>query len=797
MSSLIPGYNYDIFISYRQKDNKHDGWVTEFVDNLKGELESTFKEEISVYFDISPHDGLLETYNVDASLKEKLKCLIFIPIISQTYCDSRSFAWQHEFRAFNTLAKEDKAGRDIRLSSGNVASRILPVKIHDLDPEDKSILENELGGVLRSVDFIYKSAGVNRPLRSKEEKPQDNLNKTLYRDQINKVANAVKEIITALKKQSQHPEEVSDQDSEVKHEHHKNLKARIITGTFISIVLIILGYFVIPRLFKPNEKYEKSIAVLPFRNDSPNDSNTYFINGIMEEVLNNLQKIKDLRVISRTSAEKYRNTTKSIPEIAKELGVNYIVEGSGQKYGSTFSLRVQLITAVKENHLWADSYEKEILNVGDICSIQRQIAKEIAKELEAVVTPQEEDLISQKPTNDTLAYDYYLKGTQYWSELKYKPAIDMFSKAIERDPEFAIAFLYRSSIYSRIYFVRGTEYSFSGDWEGLDKLAKADFEKAVKISPDLPELKLVQAEQLYRFERKHEKALELLDEAEDQLPNNPNVYYLRGAILRRMGKWEESLKEMSRKILLDPLNADAYIEIAHTYRLLRKYPEALEFYNKSQLLDLNDENTIGKYFTILLWKGDLKSVWETIGLDTAALDSFKYYYSKRFFKLLLNPNQYQDQEDQFGYTPKTLNLASICFFNENIPLSMQYADSAIAELKLKIIASPDDERYYAALGYAYGFKGENKKAIENGQKAVRLKPLKLDAWQGYLKELDLTKIYILTGEYDLAMDKIEYLLTIPGDLSVPLLKIDPTYDKLRDLPRFQKILTTEYETNYQ
>jgi hypothetical protein len=161
MASIIPGYEYDIFISYRQKDNKHDGWVTEFVDNLKGELESTFKEEISVYFDINPHDGLLETHDVNASLKEKLKCLVFIPIISQTYCDSKSFAWQHEFVAFNKLAKEDHFGRDIRLSSGNVASRILPIKINALDPEDKTLLETEIGGVLRCIEFIYKSAGVN------------------------------------------------------------------------------------------------------------------------------------------------------------------------------------------------------------------------------------------------------------------------------------------------------------------------------------------------------------------------------------------------------------------------------------------------------------------------------------------------------------------------------------------------------------------------------------------------------------------------------------------------------------
>src|SRR5450759_5663549 len=145
MASLEPGYEYDIFISYHQKDNKYDGWVTEFVDNLKRELEATFKEDVSVYLDINPHDGLLETHDVNASLKEKLKCLIFIPIISQTYCDLKSFAWQHELVAFNKLAKEDQFGRDIRLTSGNVTSRILPVKIHDLDEEDKTLLENELG----------------------------------------------------------------------------------------------------------------------------------------------------------------------------------------------------------------------------------------------------------------------------------------------------------------------------------------------------------------------------------------------------------------------------------------------------------------------------------------------------------------------------------------------------------------------------------------------------------------------------------------------------------------------------
>ena len=203
MPSIIEGYNYDIFISYRQKDNKHDGWVTEFVENLKGELESTFKDDISVYFDINPHDGLLETHDVDESLKDKLKCLVFIPIISRTYCDPKSFAWDHEFRAFVEQASKDQYGLKVKLPNGNVANRVLPVQIYDLDKNDTELFESVIGGVLRGIEFIYKSAGVNRPLRAKEDHPQDNIKNTYYLDQINKVANAVKEIITAIKSSSQ------------------------------------------------------------------------------------------------------------------------------------------------------------------------------------------------------------------------------------------------------------------------------------------------------------------------------------------------------------------------------------------------------------------------------------------------------------------------------------------------------------------------------------------------------------------------------------------------------------------
>ncbi len=177
MPSVVPGYEYDIFISYRQKDNKRDGWVTEFIDTLKDEIEATFKEDISIYFDENPHDGLLETHDVDDSLAKKLKCLIFIPIISKTYCDPNSFAWTNEFLEFNQLANNDEYGLKVTLPNGNTASRILPIRIHDIDDIDKKLVENEIG-ILRSIDFVYQEAGVNRPLKPEDYKEDNQLSKS-------------------------------------------------------------------------------------------------------------------------------------------------------------------------------------------------------------------------------------------------------------------------------------------------------------------------------------------------------------------------------------------------------------------------------------------------------------------------------------------------------------------------------------------------------------------------------------------------------------------------------------------
>jgi TolB-like protein len=540
MASFLPGFEYDIFISYRQKDNKGDRWVSEFVNALKTELESTFKEDISVYFDINPNDGLLETHNVNASLKEKLKCLMFIPIISKTYCDPKSFAWEHEFKAFVEQASQDQFGLKVKLSNGNVANRILPIQIHDLAVEDKDLLERELGGVLRAIEFIYKEPGVNRPLTPKDNE-EKNSNKTNYRNQINKVANAIDEVIHSLKGvqatplerkfQYDHPmpdvkeEGKSKELSETSGITKKSKKWFIIP---LSVLVCIAGSLAVLKIIERSKqvndvaKLEKSIAVLPFINDSPNDSTTYFMNGVMDEILNNLQKISDFsKVLSRTSTEQYRGSTKtSLPNIAKELNVNYIVEGSGQKYGNKFVLRVQLIVGNNEKHLWGKSYNQEIRETSDIISIQSEIAQSIATELKAIISPKEKELIKKVPTANLTAYDFYQRGreehTKYWinnsNRAVLQKAEDLYLKALKYDSTFAQAYSGLARVYwdkhyweeyfsknfmdsvliltnialsfdnqlSEAYILRGTYYSEIGKPEQ----AIEEFDKAIQLNPN-------------------------------------------------------------------------------------------------------------------------------------------------------------------------------------------------------------------------------------------------------------------------------------------------------------------------
>ena len=613
MASLIPGYEYDIFISYRQKDNKGDRWVSAFVEVLKTELESTFKEEISVYFDINPHDGLLETHDVDASLKDKLKCLVFIPIISRTYCDPKSFAWEHEFKAFVEQASQDKFGLKVKLPNGNVANRVLPVRIHDLDNDDMKLCESVLNGVLRGVDFIYKEPGVDRPLTSDDDE-RKNLNNTKYKNQVNKVALAIKEIITAVRKHNHQVGEVPKEVAREKSEQPKKLKPKVIIASFFVLALLVLGYFFIPKIFRSSKLVEKSIAVLPFRNESPNDSTTYFIDGVMEEILTNLQTIKDIRVISRTSVEQFRGPAKpTTPEIAKKLGVNYIVEGSGQKYGNKFRLRVTLIRASKESHLWGKSYENEIKDVRDIFSIQIEIAQAIAEELEAVITPREKQLMEKTPTANLAAYEAYLQGIFYYrkfTRLDGEVALQYFEQAIEKDPKYALAYVGICKVWQ---FYENA--SFASPAKATPKIMAA-LAKAVELDSTRSEVNVV-LEEVKTYEMWDLKGAEsAIKKAIALNPNNSDAYCMYEEVLIITGRMKEAMEQIKLALKLDPLNPLYKTEYGLTLYFSRMYEDAIKTFQ--EVLEMEPSNELALE--------SLPGVFHQSGKYKEELEAWKSYY---------------------------------------------------------------------------------------------------------------------------------------------------------------------------
>jgi len=635
MASIIEGYNYDIFISYRQKDNKYDGWVTEFVDNLKKELEATFKEEISVYFDVNPHDGLLETHDVDASIKDKLKCLIFIPIISRTYCDPKSFAWEHEFKAFVEQASNDQFGLKIKLPNGNFANRVLPIRINDLENTDIKLCESVLGGVVRGIEFIYKSAGVNRPL-TPSDYPEKNQHKTFYRDQINKVANAIKENISGLKGE---PLEFESEPKKVikitlPEDKTRNKTKKVLIYS-LSLLVILAVVFVTIKTNFLNKEIEKSIAVLPFRNDSPEDSTQYFMDGVMEELLTNLQSIKDLRVISRKSVEKYRNQTKSIPEIAKELGVNYIVEGSGQKSGNSLRMRIQLIKAKKEKHIWAKPFDQEKITAIDYFKIQSQVAESIAAELNAVLTPIEKQLINSIPTERLDAYELYLKGQFYWKKLTSEDldiAMHYFEMAKEKDPGYALAYAGLSEVW-----VGRMQAGYSSPDEAGPKAFEA-ITKALEIDSTLADvhytLALITTWGMWDWkagENEFRKSIEFN-------PNHAEAHLYYAQLLLILGRSEEAKAIMEKGVKLDPFNPLVLAIYSMNLIMLHRNNEAIAAAQDALRIDPNSAPAQGMLGDALMETGrykegieSYKSLFKLVGYEEI-LPAFDAGYVKAGYK---------------------------------------------------------------------------------------------------------------------------------------------------------------------
>ncbi|HAX94673.1 MAG TPA: hypothetical protein DCY25_12190, partial [Bacteroidales bacterium] len=434
------------------KDNKYDGWVTEFVDNLKRELEATFKEDVSIYFDENPHDGLLEIHNVDKSLENKLKSVVFVPVISQTYCDPKSFAWQNEFVAFNKKAGEDEFGRDITLPGGNVCSRIVPVRIHDLDSADTELLENELGCRLRSIDFIYSSAGVNRPLKP-DDSPDRNLNRTYYRDQINKVAYAVKEIIYAM-----HPDEKKRTTKTYRtrtqegypEEQRPPLRERAapsgpFTGKLIGpialgIMATLAIIFIIPKLLQKREQAstveteKKAIAVMPVDNFTGNPDLAWIAEMIQSDLTGQLQGISNLIVRPKQTTLQFRDSEEPIQEIAKKLSVNNLIESSIKGTEDNLQIEIRVVEAFpEERYLYRSSFSESIK---DLTNAYNEIVNRILRGMEVKATEHEAMVLSTRKVNPEVR-KACARGLYYMNQLTKEGVelgIKYYKEAIAIDP---------------------------------------------------------------------------------------------------------------------------------------------------------------------------------------------------------------------------------------------------------------------------------------------------------------------------------------------------------------------------
>jgi TolB-like protein len=773
MASLIPGFEYDIFISYRQKDNKYDGWVTEFVTNLKKEIEATFKEEISVYFDINPHDGLLETHIVDASLKDKLRCLVFIPVISQTYCDPKSFAWQHEFVAFNKMAKEDQFGREIKLSGGNVTSRILPVKIHDLDIEDKELLENEMGTVLRSIEFIYKSAGVNRPLRANEDHPQDNINKTYYRDQINKVANAVKEIITAIKKYDQKVEEVPQGVVKPKAEKHKILNPKIILTAVLFLIVAVAGYFFIPKLFKPAETTERSIAVLPFKSLSDDPEKQYLADGVMDAILLHLQKFNGLRVVSRTSVEQYRSTTKTTNVIGEELGVEYLLEGSFQKVGDNVKLIVQLIKAKEERHAWANEYNR---NWKDIFAVQSEVAQTIAKELYAKITPEEKRLTEKIPTKSLEAYNLYLKAGDYMGKYLNTPNNDYYQKAVT----LYNAALELDSTFARVY--SGLGHAYLNRYVNENILEKNYLDSslvlanmALSLDDQIDEAYFVKG-LYYQLKGQIDEAIDNFDKTIKVNPNFYHAYYWKANLYVGKGDYVKAIEngELTVKYSTPKERPGWQREFGFYYLYSGFFDKAKMYLVETIDRDSNKIDYLEKKLLIELFNENFDEALKLSNELNEIDPSYVWGIKDRLWIYTFIPGH---NEEAFILTKKFIeqiksftHLGSIYDYADwigyffwqagNHKEAQYYFDQKIklCEAKIKLARESDAGTYYYSLAAIYAFLGDNIKAYQ------------------YLNEVDKS------GYFDL--------------LVIIDCKHGPWFAGLRNEARFQKILQN-MEARYQ
>ena len=610
-------------------------------------------------------------------------------------------------------------------------------------------------------------------------------------DELNVDLNKVKQDLIRLPSKMVEPEKVQPVHRTVRSFGIVAIAALVVLGIYL-----IYSQFLAPR--KTNLISErKMLVVLPFENLGPPED-AYFADGITEEITSRLAGLRGLGVISRNSAVQYAKTDKNTKQIGEELGVDYVLEGTVRwdRSGDSSRVRItpQLIRASDDIHLWANTYD-EILD--EVFVVQSEIAEEVAKQLDLTLMKPDRDALEANPTQNFEAYDFYLRGGQHIMRFLDKQqlnlAAEMYEKAVELDPTFAVAYVYLSITHSLMYYLSHDQTA-----DRLSK-SKAAVDKAMELRPDLPNAHIALAYYYYWGYSDDDRALRVLEGMRRAWPNYTND--LTGDIQKHQGNWSEAIATYEEVFRLNPLDSGLARNLAMTYQMMRHYREAEIWFERTLSLDPKDVLALSfKLVNAVLWKGDLSEgrlIIESLpegfigGWPTKSRPTIQGLTVRRMHREALPViASLPETPDEIGstYNDKHLLFAQTYWYLNDFSLSRTHADTSRMILVQKISERPGTAMYHAALGLAYAYLGRKQEAIREGERAVALVPVSEDADDGPAYVDNMARIYVIVGEYDLAIEKLEYLMSIPALISVHTLLLEPHWDDLRSHPRFQRLL---------
>src|SRR5437879_2857264 len=572
----------------------------------------------------------------------------------------------------------------------------------------------------------------------------------------------------------------------------RNIITLLAAGLAVSAVA---GFFLFPRASGRN--VEKSIAVLPFQSLSDEKENAYFADGMQDDILTNLSKIGDLKVISRMSVMSYRGDgVRNAREIGKALGVATLLEGSVRRAGNRVRVNVQLINANNDEHIWAEDYDRDLT---DVFAIQTDLARKIASALQAKLSPNEKARLDRRPTQDPDAYLLFVQAHDYANRTDMLrdtslKAEQLFEQVIKLDPNLAAAFAGLSMVESWVY------HSFDPLPARREK-ARLNADEALRLQPDLPEAHLALGFSYYYGDRDYERALAEFEIAKRGLPNEAQAYMAIGAIQRRQGRWVESTANLEKAAELDPKNSSVLLNLGYNYMATRNFEAADKIFDRGiEAAPESFGSRALKSELAIRWKGDVSIVEKELasmppGVDPQGLVTLGragVLTLQRKFKEALQVIQQFRGETLLVRASVTCPKASLegtlyLYLDDKVNAHSAFERARIIAEQL-VRENPDDAARHGQLGLILAGLGQKDAAIAEGKRAVELLPESQDAFDGPDVTVVLAQIYAWTGESDEAFRLLDHLLVVPNGITVPGLKLDPVWDPLRKDQRYQALI---------